>query len=111
MVMLETALEAALEFVTQSFQLDMGGWVTLIAFAVIGYTLIALMLDDHLSALLGSPLLVAGTALGNRALSELGVQLASDKVINMVIGMASCMLASGVLFVLILWVWSTSMAR
>ena len=104
-------LDYVMTFVTNSFALDTAGWLVLIAFAGAGYTLLAVMLGDHGPALLGAPVLVCGTAFGNRALSELGVQLAGDKLMNMAVGMAASMLLSAVLLVLILWSWSASLAR
>lgn len=104
-------LEQAMDFAARSFALDIAGWLVLISFAAAGYTLIALMLDDQATAMLGTPILVFGSAMGFRALTDIGIQLAPDKLMNMSIGMALCMLLSGVLFVVALWSWNATMAR
>jgi hypothetical protein len=104
-------LEQVIDFVTRSFTLDTAGWLVLLSFAAAGYTLIALMLEDHGAAILGAPMLLVGSATGYRAMLELGIQVAPDKLMNMAIGMAGCMLISGLLLVFLLWSWNASMGR
>ena len=100
-----------LDFIVRSFELDMGGWLVLLAFGGAGYTLISQMLGDQGSAMLGAPILVLGGAIGNRAFSEIGIQLASDKLVNMTIGMAAGMFVGSLLMVLVMWSWNATMAR
>ena len=99
-----------IDFLVRSFELDFGGWLVLWAFGGFGYVLLSQMLD-HGTALLGTPILVVSAAAGNLGLAMAGVQMASDKILNMTVGMAAGMFAGAILLVAILWSWNASLAR
>ncbi len=100
-----------MDFLARCFALDMAGWLVLIVIGGAGYTLISQMVGDHLSALLGAPILVLGAAIGNAAMADLGVVSTNDKVLNMSISMTGGMLMGAGVVVLVLWGWNALMAR
>ncbi len=104
-------MEALLYFLSRCFELDTAGWLMLIAIGGAGYTIISQMIGDHGSALLGAPILVLCSAIGNIAMADLGVASASDKVMNMAVGMTAGMLVGTFIVVFILWGWNAAMAR
>lgn len=99
------------EFMERCFTLDTGGWIVLIMFAGVGYVLFSQILGDHMFALLGTPFLVMGAAIGNVLLADAGVQLAADKGVNGAANMAIGMLAGGIVSVGLLWSWNAMMNR
>lgn len=100
-----------MDFLARCFELDMAGWLMLIVIGGTGYTLISQMVGDHLSAMLGAPILVLGAAIGNGAMTDLGFISTTDKVLNMSISMTAGMLIGGGVVVLVLWGWNAMMAR
>lgn len=99
------------EFMQRCFELDMAGWIVLGAIGAAGYTLISQMLGDHMSAVIGAPILMLGAAIGNASMADLGVVSTSDKVLNMSISMTGGMLAGAIVVVAVLWGWNALMAR
>lgn len=104
-------LDVVMDFFSRCFELKMGGWFVLLVFTGAGYTLIALMLGDHGSALLGAPVLAFGAAVGNVVVSDLGVQTSADPLVNMTVGMAAGMMVGAAVVVLFLWSWNASTGR
>jgi uncharacterized YccA/Bax inhibitor family protein len=100
-----------LDFLARCLVLDFSGWVVLIGFTVAGYVLISQMIGDHGSALFGAPFLAMGAAIGNGLMHEAGLVSASDKVMNMVVGMTGGMLVGAIIAVALLWGWNSLMAR
>lgn len=86
-----------LEFIERAFVLGAAGWFLLLVLGFSAYVLISQMLDDHLSALLGTPCLMVGAAVGNQLLKEHGVSLSSDKIITMGAGFMIGLVATAVL--------------
>ncbi len=100
-----------MDFLARCFELDMAGWLVLFVIGGAGYTLISQMVGDHLSALIGAPILVFGAAAGNAAMADMGFVSTSDRVLNMAISMTGGMLVGAVVAVVILWGWNALMAR
>ncbi len=88
-----------LDFIERAFVLGSAGWFLLITLGICAYTLISQMLDDHLQAMIGTPILMIGSALGHQLLKEQGVSLSSDKVISMGVGFMIGLVATAVLLV------------
>ena len=104
-------LEGVFDFFARCFELKTAGWFVLFAFTGLGYTLIAVMLGDQGSALLGTPILALGAAVGNAAFADLGIQSSADPLVNMTVGMAAGMMVGAGLMVGLLWSWNASMGR
>ncbi len=94
-----------LHILEQSFVLTSAGWFILCLLAAAGYAMISQMLEDQSSAILGTPILVVGAALGQYLMREFGVSFSHDKTVNMGIGMAAGMFASAIVIVGVLWSW------
>lgn len=88
-----------LEFIERAFVLGSAGWFLLIMLAMCTYVLISQMLDDHFMALVGTPILALGAAVGHQLLKEQGVALSSDKVVTMGIGFMIGLVTTAVLLV------------
>jgi riboflavin transporter FmnP len=86
-----------LEYIERAFVLGTAGWFLLIALGLCSYTLISQMLDDHLQAIIGTPILMQGAALCHQILKEQGFALSSDKVVGMGIGFMIGLIATAVL--------------
>lgn len=104
-------LEMTWDFIVRSFDLDLAGWFVLIAIGMAGYTLFSQMIGDHSSALLGTPMLVIGAALGHRASFELGLINVGDKLMNLVAGMSAGMLLGAAVAITIMWSWNAATAK
>jgi hypothetical protein len=91
--------DVMLEFIERAFVLGSAGWFLLITLGICAYTLISQMLDDHLQAMIGTPILMIGSALGHQLLKEQGISLSSDKVISMGVGFMIGLVATAVLLV------------
>jgi hypothetical protein len=91
--------DVMLDFIERAFVLGSAGWFLLITLGICAYTLISQMLDDHLQAMIGTPILMIGSALGHQLLKEQGVSLSSDKVISMGVGFMIGLVATAVLLV------------
>lgn len=92
-----------MDFVTRAFVLGSAGWFLLIMVGMCTYVLISQMLDDNLQALLGTPVLLFGAALGQHAFREMGIALNGDKTVSMGIGMMIGLICSSIVLVLCLW--------
>ena len=103
-------LDAVLDFFARCFELKMAGWFVLMVFTGLGYTLIAAMLGDHGSAMLGAPILAFGAAVGNVVFADLGIQSSADPLVNLTVGMGAGMMVGAGLMLLILWGWSAKTA-
>lgn len=100
-----------MDFLVRSLELDTTGWIVLIMIGMAVYTLVSQMLGDHASALLVTPLVLAGSAIGNRAAHDFGIFSVSDKIMNTITGMSAGMLVGAILAVILLWSWNAAMAR
>ncbi len=100
-----------MDFLARCFELDFPSWCVLVMLCGAGYVLLSQMMGEHGPALLGTPILAVSAAIGNRAIVDLGLIVASDKVMSMVVGMTAGMLVGAFLVVGILWSWNATMAR
>lgn len=100
-----------MDFLVRCFELDFQSWCVLVMLCGAGYVLLSQMTGEHGPALLGTPILAVFATMGNRAIVDLGLVAASDKVMNMVVGMTAGMLVGAFVVVGILWSWNATMAR
>lgn len=100
-----------MEFLARCFELDQASWAVLMILCGAGYVLLSQMMGEHGPAVLGTPILAVCATVGNRAIVDLGLVAASDKVMNMVVGMTGGMLIGAFLVVGLLWSWNAAMAR
>lgn len=100
-----------MDFLARCFELDSAGWSVLMMLCGAGYVLLSQMMGEHSPALLGTPIFALCAAIGNRAIVDLGLVAASDKIMNMVVGMTAGMLVGAFLVVGLLWSWNAAMAR
>jgi drug/metabolite transporter superfamily protein YnfA len=103
--MLMSMLTATGAFIEQAFVLNSAAWFLMAVFAIAGGWLIQATLDDSASALLGTPMLVFGAAVGQHTLKEFGIRLTSDKMVNTSFGMAIGMFIAAIMFVCLMWAW------
>jgi hypothetical protein len=88
-----------LDFIERAFVLGSAGWFLLIALGMCTYVLISQMLDDHLQAIIGTPILVFGAVVGHQLLKEQGIAVSSDKVVTMGIGFMIGLVTTAILLV------------
>lgn len=100
-----------MEFLARCFELDQSSWAVLLMLCGAGYALLSQMLGEHAPAVMGTPILAVCAAVGSRAIVDLGLVAADDKVMNMVVGMTGGMLIGAFLVVGLLWAWNAAMAR
>ncbi len=100
-----------MDFLARCFELDTASWMVLVMLCAAGYVLLSQMMGEHGPAVLGTPILALCATIANRAMSDVGVVAANDKVMNMVVGMTGGMLVGAFLLVGLLWSWNTVMAR
>jgi hypothetical protein len=100
-----------MEFLARCFELDQASWAVLMILSGAGYVLLSQMIGEHGPAVLGKPILAVCAAIGNRAIVDMGLVAASDKVMNMVVGMTGGMLIGAIFLVGLLWSWNATMAR
>ena len=100
-----------MEFIGRSFVLGSAGWFLLIMLGFATYVLISQMLEDNVQALLGTPLLMMGAAIGQHVFRELAIPLSNDKTVAMGIGMMIGLVATSIVAVLILWAVSAIRTR
>ena len=100
-----------MDFLARCFELDTASWMVLVMLCGAGYVLLSQMMGDHGPAVLGTPILAICATVANRGLFDIGVSVASDKIMNMVVGMTAGMLVGAFLVVGIIWSWNATMAR
>lgn len=88
-----------MEFIERSLVLSTAGWFLLIGLGLCSFVLISQMLEDFGLAVLGSPVLMLGAAIGNQTFRELGIPLSSDKIVSMGIGFMIGLIVSSIFLV------------
>ncbi len=92
-----------LEFAEGAFKLTNAYWFLILALSCSGYTILWQMMDSHLPAAAGFPMMVVGAAFGQHAMTTFGWQLSEDKIVNAAIGMGGGMFIATFLLLSMLW--------
>lgn len=100
-----------MELIERSFVLSSAGWFLLFMMGFCSYVLISQMLDDHMSAMMGTPVVTFGAAVGQQFLRENGIQFNGDRTVDTGIGMMLGLIAASIVMSLMLWAVRAARAR